>query len=371
LKKLLFCFGTRPEAIKMAPLILEAKTYNFEPIVCLTGQHKEMIIPFLEFFNINSDFNLDVMSSDQNLASLTSKILERSYDIMAQVKPTCVVVQGDTTTTFACATAAFYHKIPVAHIEAGLRTHNIYSPFPEEANRKFVSAISSFHFAPTEQSAQNLYAENIQDNVYVTGNTSIDALRISKKVLSDKKMHNEFAIKYSFVDNNKKMILVTTHRRENYGAPLTEICESIKQLAVAHQELYFVLPVHLNPNVKNIVENVLGNIPNVFLLAPLNYAEFVWFMDKSYIILTDSGGVQEEGPYFKKPILILRENTERPEGIESKTAVLVGHSRNKIINEIEKLLQDNQYYASFQNAINPYGDGSASSRILKTLRSSL
>lgn len=371
MKKLLFSFGTRPEAIKMAPLILESKKHGFESIVCLSGQHREMIIPFMNFFNIKEDYDLDVMSPNQNLASLTCKVLEKAYEFIGKVKPDCVVVQGDTTTTFASAMAAFYHKIPVAHIEAGLRTNDVYSPFPEEANRKFVSAIANFHFAPTQTSAQNLKREGIVKNVFITGNTSIDALRISKNILREKKLDRGFSERFHFIDESKKLILVTTHRRENHGEPLGEICESIKLLALAHKEIYFVLPVHLNPNVKKVVDTTLGDLKNVFLLSPLSYPEFVWFMERSFIILTDSGGVQEEGPYFKKPILVMRENTERPEGIECKTAKLVGHDKAIIVSEIEKLLTDTSYYGTFQNAVSPYGDGDATGRVLKYIKSNL
>lgn len=367
MKKLLFCFGTRPEAIKMAPLIAKCKEFGFYPFVCLSGQHKDMIKPFTEFFNIKVDYSLDTMKSNQSLSEMTSSILQATTKVIEAVRPDYVIVQGDTTTTFASGLAAFYQKIPIVHIEAGLRTNDILSPFPEEANRKFVSQIAKYHFAPTEKTKENLNIKGIKENVFVTGNTSIDALKLAQDLITDKKLSGEFQAKFDFYDISKKMILITTHRRENHGNPLNEILDGVKELAIKHNELQFVLPVHLNPNVKNIVKDKLSNLKNVFLLEPLNYPEFVWFMEKSFLILTDSGGVQEEGPYFKKPILVLRENTERPEGVTAKTTKLVGSNKDLIISEVEKLLKDKTYYSSFQNAVNPYGDGSAAERILKEL----
>jgi UDP-N-acetylglucosamine 2-epimerase (non-hydrolysing) len=281
---------------------------------------------------------------------MTSNILNATAKILEVAKPDFVVVQGDTTTTFASSLASYYQKIPVIHIEAGLRTNDIYSPFPEEANRKFVSQIAKFHFAPTQMTYENLLKEGIHENVFVTGNTSIDALRMASLIIKDANLNLEFVEKNKFLDPDKKLVLVTTHRRENHGEPLLNILNSIKDLALERKDIQFVLPVHLNPNVKVMVDDILANLDNVTLLAPLNYPEFVWFMEKSYIILTDSGGVQEEGPYFKKPILVLRENTERPEGVVFKTTKLVGADRNLITLEISRLIDDKKYYAEFQNA---------------------
>lgn len=350
----------------MAPVIKETNDRGHKAIVCLTGQHKDMIIPFLNFFKINADFDLDIMKPNQSLAEMTSNILTKMTSVLDQVNPDIVCVQGDTTTTFTCGLAAFYKKIPVAHIEAGLRTGDIYSPFPEEANRRLVTAFAKYFFPPTKESANNLKAENITNNVFVTGNTSIDALRMTSEAINSTGLNEEILNRYNFVDVSKKLVLVTTHRRENHGQPLINICEAIKTLS-NNKDLQFVIPVHLNPNVKDIIHSYFDSIDNVHLLSPLDYVDFSWFMSKSFFILTDSGGVQEEGPYFKKPILVLRENTERPEGIEAKVSTLVGSNKDLIVSTANKLLQDNDYYNSFTKNVNPYGDGFASKIIVDTL----
>ena len=366
MKKILFCFGTRPEAIKMAPLIKEVVRRGERPIVCITGQHRDMIKPFLNFFNIDVDFDLDVMMPNQTLADMTARILTKMKNVLNEAEPDIVCVQGDTTTTFSCALAAFYQKIPVAHIEAGLRTGDIYSPFPEEANRRLVTAFAKYFFPPTELSAENLKKENILENVFVTGNTSIDALRETSEIIAATNLNNELNEKYHFLNPKKKLILVTTHRRENHGKPLVDICEAIKEIS-KDENLEFVIPVHLNPNVKDVIYSYFQETPNVHLLDPLDYVDFSWFMSRSFFILTDSGGVQEEGPYFKRPILVLRENTERPEGIHAGVSVLVGHDREKIITTAQKLLSDTSFYDSFSKNLNPYGDGFASKKIIDTL----
>ena len=363
MKTILFCFGTRPEAIKMAPVIKETNDRGHKAIVCLTGQHKDMIIPFLDFFKIKADFDLDIMKPNQSLADMTANILTKVSTVLDEVKPDFVCVQGDTTTTFTCGLAAFYKKIPVANIEAGLRTGDMYSPFPEEANRRLVTAFAEYFFPPTQKSADNLLAENISKNVYVTGNTSIDALRMTSETIQSSGISNELLEKYNFVDSSKKLILVTAHRRENHGEPLINICEAIKELA-EDKSLQFVIPVHLNPNVKDVIHGYFDETENVFLLKPLDYVDFSWFMSKSFFILTDSGGVQEEGPYFKKPILVLRENTERPEGVDQEVSILLGSNKDKIISTSKKLINDPEYYQSFSKNVNPYGDGFASKLIL-------
>lgn len=366
MKKLLFCFGTRPEAIKMAPVIKETISRGHKAIVCLTGQHRDMIIPFLEFFEIKSDYDLDIMKPNQSLADMTANILTKMSNVLDEVKPDYVMVQGDTTTTFTCGLAAFYQKIPVVHIEAGLRTGDIYSPFPEEANRRLVTAFAQYFFPPTDASAANLHKENISENVVVTGNTSIDALRITSDSINNSVLADKLSEKYSFVDPSKKLVLVTTHRRENHGEPLVNICEAILELS-KNKDLQFVLPVHLNPNVKDVIHGYFDDVDNVHLLRPLDYVDFSWFMSKSFFILTDSGGVQEEGPYFKKPILVLRENTERPEGVTANVSILLGSNKEMIIETANRLLVDEEYYSSFSLNQNPYGDGFASKVILDTL----
>lgn len=363
MKKLLFCFGTRPEAIKMAPVIKEAKDKGHVVSVCITGQHRDMIIPFMEFFEIEENYNLDIMKHNQTLGSMTANILLKVEDVMDEFQPDVVLVQGDTTTTFTCALAAFYKKIPIAHIEAGLRTGDIMSPFPEEANRTLVSPLATFHFPPTDKSMENLKKEGIVKNVVVTGNTSIDSLKITIDKINSTEINAQLEEKYKDVSFNKNVILVTTHRRENHGEPLERICKAIKEIAET-EDVEIVLPVHLNPNVKSVVESHLSSLSNVHLLKPLEYVDFTWLMSKSHLLLTDSGGVQEEGPYFKKPILVMRENTERPEGIEAEVSKLVGSDKELIISEVKKLLHDRDYYASYSRNVNPYGDGSASEKIV-------
>lgn len=366
MKKLLFIFGTRPESIKMAPLVKESAIAGFKPYVCLTGQHEEMIKPFLDFFQIKADYNLNVMKPNQNLAELTSSILTKSFEVIQNLNPDLVIVQGDTTTTMAGALAAFYSKKHIAHIEAGLRTHDRYSPFPEEINRQLVSSLASLHFAPTSDSSDNLLREGIVKNVFICGNTSIDALRISSQLISNE----DLSQKYSKIDFSRRIILVTTHRRENHGAPLKNICRALVELSKKN-DIEVVVPVHLNPNVREVVFQELGQRDHFHLLPPLDYQDFVFFMKKSYIILTDSGGVQEEAPYFKKPILVLRNNTERPEGVNAGTSVLVGTESENIIDVCTSLLNDQKKYMSFVRSVNPYGDGYSSNKILEEIKNFL
>lgn len=364
--KFLFCFGTRPEAIKMAPVVKEVRAQGHKAIICLTGQHKDMIKPFMKFFDLDADFDLDIMKPNQSLSLITASILSKMEEVISLSKPDVVMVQGDTTSTFACALSAFYHKIPVAHIEAGLRTGDIYSPFPEECNRKLVSAFANYFYPPTELSKSNLALENIVNNVLVTGNTGIDTLRLTIDQIRNFDVESSLLNKYKFIDFSKKIILTTIHRRENHGLPLEHICNAIANIA-KHDDVEFVIPVHLNPNVQKFIHEKFSNINNVHLLQPLDYVDFTWFMYKSFIIISDSGGVQEEGPFFKKPILILRESTERQEGVLAQVSKLVGSNCDLITNEANKLLSDSNYYQSFLKNDNPFGDGHASKLIVRDL----
>jgi len=366
MSKFLFCFGTRPEAIKMAPVISEAGRRGHEVRVCITGQHKEMLSPFLTFFGIHSDYSLNVMLNNQTLTSLTARLLVGIEDVIRDAKPDIVFVQGDTTTTFASALGAFYQKVDIAYVEAGLRTGDIYSPFPEEGNRRLVTPLAKYFFAPTLQSSENLAREGVSNNVIVTGNTGIDALRCVIEKIQSSETEKLLLNRYSALNFNKKIILVTVHRRENHGEPLRRICESISFIAQKY-DFEIVVPVHLNPQVKAVVTEKLGRFSNVHLLPPLEYVDFCWLMSRSHIILTDSGGVQEEGPFFRKPILILRENTERPEGVSAGVAKLVGSNYEKIIGEVAALSEENAYYSSFSRNENPYGDGYASKVVLDFL----
>lgn len=366
MKNLMFCFGTRPEAIKMAPLIKLAPKFGFKPIVCLSGQHKNMVVPFMNFFDLQSDFDLDVMKPNQSLGGITSGILTGMSEVFKKIKPDCMVVQGDTTTTFSSALAAFYDQVPVAHVEAGLRTNDRYSPFPEEVNRLMVSSLASFHYPPTKETEANLLNEKVRGSILVTGNTSIDALKIASGLIDD----NIYKNKYSNINFNKKIVLVTTHRRENHGTPLLNICKAVKEIADKH-DAEIVLPVHLNPNVQQVVQKELRDNSRIHLMSPLDYPDFVFFMKTAYIIMTDSGGVQEEGPYFGKPILVLRDNTERVEGVAAGTSLLIGTSYERILNTSDGLFRNSEEYLKFSKAANPYGNGDASAKILKDLQSRL
>lgn len=371
-KKIFIIFGTRPEAIKLAPVIKELDRYpkEFSPIVCVTAQHREMLDQVLRIFNIKPEYDLGIMQKDQTLHDITSRGLLGIAGVIERVKPDIVIVQGDTTTTFAGSLAAFYAKIPVAHVEAGLRTHDKYHPFPEEINRRLTTQIADFHFAPTENSKQNLLKEGIDEKkILVTGNTVIDALfMINKKQSSrsaQEKWNNyfqkNFNIKFS---NKKKHILVTGHRRENFGQGFENICYALKEIAVSFEDVDVIYPVHLNPNVQRPVKEILRNIKNIYLIKPLDYEPFVYLMSRSYLILTDSGGVQEEAPSLGKPVLVMREKTERPEAVEAGTVKLVGTDKNKIVREVRKLLNNSEAYKKMSMAHNPYGDGKAASRIV-------
>jgi len=365
--KILFIFGTRPEAIKMAPLIYELKNNNvFHVKVCVTAQHREMLDQVLNFFKIKPDYDLNIMKPNQSLFTITSDILKSLEPVLEREKPDIIFVQGDTTTAFVGALAGFYKKIKVAHIEAGLRSHNKYSPFPEEINRVLVGHIADYHFAPTERAKENLYKENIKENVFVVGNTVIDALFLGLDII--KKEGEEKYYKYfDFIDFSKRIILVTGHRRESFGKPFENICYALNEIANEYKDVEIVYPVHLNPNVREPVNKILKGIKNIYLIEPLEYPYLIWLMNKAYLVLTDSGGIQEEAPSLGKPVLVMREVTERIEGIEAGTAKLVGTDKEKILNEAKTLIENKEEYNKIAKAVNPYGDGNSSIRIKNIL----
>jgi len=362
--RILFFFGTRPEAIKMAPLIKEFQKSSggIDVKICVSAQHREMLDQVLHFFEIQPDFDLNIMQQNQDLFDITIEALKGINEVMSRYKPDCLIVQGDTTTTFVGALAAFYEKVKVAHIEAGLRSFNKQAPFPEEMNRVLTTHLSDIHFAPTIRTKENLLREGVlEDNIFVVGNTSIDALFLCLKKISEKRLDSFDSLK--FVDFDKTIILVTGHRRESFGKPFENICLALRMIA-KNGNIEIVYPVHLNPNVRSLVLKILGKIPNIHLKEPLDYPSFVWLMNKSYIILTDSGGVQEEAPSLGRPVLVMRDITERTEGIDAGTAKIVGTDKDKIVKETLNLLADKTVYDKMAKAVNPYGDGNASKRII-------
>lgn len=370
--KILSIFGTRPEAVKMAPVIQAlAAASNFTAKVCVTAQHRQMLDQVLELFSIRPDYDLDIMRDDQDLFDLTGRILLALRRVLQIEKPDLVLVQGDTTTSFVGSLAAFYLQIPVGHIEAGLRTGNIHAPFPEEANRAMTSRLAALHFAPTEQARRNLHTEGIPaDTVHVTGNTVIDALlwvRERAAATATENQYDMFGSAEHIIRERRPYVLITGHRRENFGQGFQDICEAIAVLAVHHPETHFIYPVHLNPNVQGPVYSLLKAKDNVHLIPPLDYAPFVLAMDHARLILTDSGGVQEEAPSLGKPVLVMRETTERPEAVAAGTVLLVGTDKQRIIRETERLLTDHDAYRRMAGQINPYGDGRAAARIIKIL----
>lgn len=382
MKKVMLVFGTRPEAIKMAPLVKEFQKYpdKFKAIVCVTGQHREMLDQVLHIFEIVPDHDLNIMKQGQDLYDVTSRVLLGLRDVLKEVQPDIVLVHGDTTTSTAAALAAFYQQIPVGHVEAGLRTHNIYSPWPEEMNRQLTGRIAAYHFAPTPLSKQNLLAENVKpEQIIVTGNTVIDALyMVVDKIKSNKALDKELedALLHSGYDVNrlsdgKKMVLITGHRRENFGDGFISMCKAIQTLTQEYPDVDFVYPMHLNPNVRKPIHEVFGedlsNLDNMFFIEPLEYLSFVYLMEKSTIVLTDSGGIQEEAPGLGKPVLVMRDTTERPEALEAGTVKLVGTDFNKIVNEVSELLTNQEHYERMSKAVNPYGDGTACSRIVNDI----
>jgi len=381
MKKILLIFGTRPEAIKMAPLVkaLEADN-NFNSKVCVTAQHREMLDQVLSIFNIAPDYDLDLMKAGQDLYDITSRVLLGLRSVLDDFKPDIVLVHGDTGTSTAAALAAFYKQIPVGHIEAGLRTNDIYSPWPEEMNRQLTGRITTFHFAPTLWSKENLLKENInQDKITVTGNTVIDALHLAlEKIEQSNRLRQDIINSLdSHVPNietqldNKKLILITGHRRENFGEGFVHMCEAIKEIASQHSEALIIYPVHLNPNVQKPVIEILGDIENVHLIPPLEYLPFIYLMSQSYFVLTDSGGIQEEAPGLGKPVLVMRDTTERPEAVEAGTVKLVGTDKDMIIKEAIELLTNESAYRQMSKSHNPYGDGFACERIIEFLKEKL
>jgi UDP-N-acetylglucosamine 2-epimerase (non-hydrolysing) len=365
-KKILFIFGTRPEAIKMAPLINESLLQKdiINCKVCTTGQHIEMLQQVVDFFEIKVDYQLELMKPNQTLFDITTIGISLLKPVLDDCKPDLVIVQGDTTTAFIGALSAFYNKIPVAHIEAGLRSFDNLSPFPEEVNRKMISTIANYHFAPTVQAANNLNNEGISKHVYNVGNTVIDALFLGLKMVTAKNNYNE---KFSFLDQTKEIVLITAHRRESFGEPFNDICNAILYLADKYSDIQFVFPVHPNPNILSVVNEKLTNKDNIFIIKPLSYPELIWLMDKSYFIITDSGGIQEEAPSLSKPILVIREVTERMEGVNAGTAILTGTSKQKLIESAEKLINDITFYQSMALAVNPYGDGTSAKQTISII----
>lgn len=382
MKRILLVFGTRPEAIKMAPLVKELQKYpdKFETLVCVTGQHRQMLDQVLEIFEIRPDYDLNIMKQGQDLYDVTARVLIRMRDVLEISKPDVVLVHGDTTTSTAAALSAFYKQIPVGHVEAGLRTHNIYSPWPEELNRQITGRIATLDFAPTHLSRENLIKENVEDSkITVTGNTVIDALNLVIDKINNDKSLNEGLQKFladagydiNRLKDDRKLVLITGHRRENFGEGFISICKAIKKLAEKYPKVDFVYPMHLNPNVRKPIHTVFGEkldeLQNMFFIEPLEYLSFVYLMEKSSIILTDSGGIQEEAPGLGKPVLVMRNTTERPEAISAGTVKLVGTDYNKIISEVADLIENENSYNMMAKAINPYGDGKASKRIVEAL----
>ncbi len=369
--KILTVFGTRPEAIKMAPLVkLLEKQADIQSTVCVTAQHRQMLDQVLDLFEIRPDFDLNIMKPGQTLSGITTEILGKIEGVLAQNRPDLVLVHGDTSTTFATALAAYYHRIPVGHVEAGLRTGNIYSPWPEEANRKLTGALAKLHFAPTTQSKLNLLNEAVsEDSVTVTGNTVIDALLwVKEKLETDIDLEKELSERFSVLRRDSKLVLITGHRRENFGQGFERICGAIKSLALKFPDVDFLYPVHLNPQVREPVGRILDNVSNVHLIEPQDYLPFVYLMTRSHIILTDSGGIQEEAPSLGKPVLVMRDTTERPEAVAAGTVRLVGTNIEKINEEVSRLLTDHDAYTQMSVAHNPYGDGNACARIVDTIR---
>lgn len=372
-------FGTRPEAIKMAPLVkaFQNDTDNFQTIVCVTGQHREMLDQVLDIFDIKPDYDLNIMKQGQDLYDVTARVLVGMRDVLKESHPDVVLVHGDTTTSMAAALAAFYQQIPVGHVEAGLRTHNIYSPWPEEINRQLTGRIATYHFAPTLLSKRNLLAEGVDEkHIFVTGNSVIDALYwVVDKIKQDKNLQTEldgilYQARYDVhrLDTGKKLVLITGHRRENFGDGFISMCRAIQALTEKYPDVDFVYPMHLNPNVRKPIHEVFGeglsNLRNMFFIEPLEYLSFVYLMGKSTLVLTDSGGIQEEAPGLGKPVLVMRDTTERPEALEAGTVKLVGTDYDKIMQEVSRLLDDTAYYETMSRAVNPYGDGLACKRIV-------
>lgn len=382
MKRIMLVFGTRPEAIKMCPLVKEFQKYpqDFETVVCVTGQHREMLDQVLEIFEVTPDYDLNIMKQGQDLYDVTSRVLLGMRDVFTECRPDIVLVHGDTTTSMAAAMAAFYQQIPVGHVEAGLRTHNMLSPWPEEMNRQVTGRIADYNFSPTALSEQNLKDENAHGRIFVTGNTVIDALHmVVRKLKSDEALAMEqvnVLQKAGYdprrLDGGRKMVLITGHRRENFGDGFISMVTAMKDLSERYPDVDFVYPMHLNPNVRKPIHQVFGHdltvYGNFFFIEPLQYLEFVYLMEKSYLLLTDSGGIQEEAPGLGKPVLVMRNTTERPEALSAGTVKLVGTDHDLIVNEVSRLIEDKEYYDNMSKAQNPYGDGLACQRIVNALR---
>lgn len=383
MKTVMLVFGTRPEAIKMCPLVKEFQKYpnDFRTIVCVTGQHREMLDQVLQIFDVTPDYDLNIMKQGQDLYDVTSRVLLGMRDVLKQEQPDVVFVHGDTTTSTAAAIAAFYQQVPVAHVEAGLRTHNIYSPWPEEMNRQITSRIAAYNYAPTPLSRQNLLQENVSnDTITVTGNTVIDALyMVVDKIKNDQQLGKQLAQNISIagydvnrLNHDKKMVLITGHRRENFGDGFINMCTAIKDLTQKYPDVDFIYPMHLNPNVRKPIHEVFGEdlsgLGNMFFIEPLEYLNFVYLMEMCNIVLTDSGGIQEEAPGLGKPVLVMRDTTERPEAVDAGTVKLVGTDYQKIVDNVSRLLDDAEYYNTMSKAVNPYGDGKACERIVNALK---
>lgn len=368
--KILSVFGTRPEAIKMAPLVKALETdARFDARICVTGQHRQMLDQVLEIFEIFPNFDLNVMEPSQSLSSLTSKIILGMEKVFNDFKPNMLLVHGDTTTTFSASIASFYNQIPIGHVEAGLRTGDLYSPWPEEANRKITGTISSLHFTPTKSTHRNLINEGIPSNkIFITGNTVIDALFLAKRTInSNQTLSNKIKNSFHFLDDKKKLILVTGHRRESFGKGIEDLCRALKKIAMENPSVQIVYPVHMNPHVIEPVKLLLSGVNNIFLIEPLEYLYFVYLMNKSYIIITDSGGIQEEAPSLGKPVLVTRDVTERPEAISAGTVMLVGTNIQKVYQSVQDLLHKEDLYKRMSSAHNPYGDGNSSALICDIL----
>ncbi len=375
MKKIIIVFGTRPEAIKMAPLVIELKkNKDIKTLTCVTAQHREMLDQVLRVFDVKPEIDLDIMKKDQDLCDVTSNIIHKLKECFLEEKPDLVLVHGDTTTSFVAALVCFYLGIKVGHVEAGLRTNNLYAPFPEEFNRQVTGIISNLHFAPTQASAANLLREGKnKDNIFVTGNTVIDSMQlVLKRINEDTKRLNKItsSLKSSINFNweKEKFVLITGHRRENFGQGFKNICESIKKFCQKYEDVHFIYPVHLNPNVRKPVNSILSEIKNISLVEPLDYENFVYLMSFAYLVLTDSGGIQEEAPSLGIPVLVMRDETERPEALEAGTVMLTGTSKDSIFTNLEKLFNDKKQYKKMSKSTNPYGDGKASKRIVKIIK---
>lgn len=372
--KILLIFGTRPEAIKMAPLVKQLEKHNqeFQTFVCVTAQHREMLDQVLELFEIKPQYDLNIMKPNQDLFEVTTSIISGLKPILKQLNPDLVLVHGDTTTTFAASLAAFYASIPVGHVEAGLRTGNKHAPFPEEMNRKLTTAIADVHFSPTHASKNNLIKEGVSsDKIHITGNTVIDALlTVVEKINNNNQLKEKFNSDFNFLDKEKKLILITGHRRENFGNGFENICNALADIADENSDIEILYPVHLNPNVRKPVSDILAsrNLKNVFLIEPLDYLPFVYLMNRAYFIITDSGGIQEEAPSLGKPVLVMRDSTERPEAVEAGTVLLVGTERERIVKEASTLLENIDKYMSMSKSHNPYGDGKAAKKIVDVIK---